>query len=115
MYFQKQTKKQTKYLLRRGFLKMRRSVALCGCSPESAHPQLGQNFLEDFAMVDKGGDISPTGLVHSQKLPVGIGSSSVLVVKGNEVFVDDGDFPYTPLDWARFCVKDVCPVVGVSY
>jgi hypothetical protein len=41
-------------LLRRGFLKPRPSVALRGCSPESAHPQLGQNSSEAFVVVDKG-------------------------------------------------------------
>jgi hypothetical protein len=75
--------------------------------------------------VGEDGDITLTGLVQSQKWPVGFGPSSELVVRdqgGDFWDGEDGDFPYplrvfspaTPLDWALGCDKDVCPVVGVS-
>jgi hypothetical protein len=74
---------------------------------------------------DKGDDFRLTGLIQSQKWPVGFGPSSELVVwdQGDDFWDgEDGDFPFPlgvfppamPLDWALGCDKDVCPVVGVS-
>jgi hypothetical protein len=37
-----------------GFSQLRHSDAIRGCSPEKAHPQLGQNSSKAFAVVDKG-------------------------------------------------------------
>lgn len=61
--------------------------------------------------MDKGGDISPIGFAHAQKLPVGFVSSSSLVVRdkgGDHRDGEDGDFPsprgFSPsLLWIGLC------------
>ncbi len=78
-----------------------------------------------FPTSDKGDAFRLTGLVQSQKWPIGFGLSSELVVwdqRGDVCNGEDGDFPYPLgvfpparlLDWALGCVKNVCLVVGVS-
>ena len=50
---------------------------------------------------------------HSLPKVPSVALSSVLVVRDDG---EEGDFcpPITSLDWALFCVKNVCPRVGVS-
>jgi hypothetical protein len=92
---------------------------------ERSCPSLLGGSSSGIPNVGKGDDLRLTGLIQSQKWPIGFGPSSELVVwdQGDDFWDEvDGEFPYPlgvfppamPLDWALGYDEDFCPVKGGS-